>query len=247
VTRLRLPGPYSRHLEIQRPAGAHDRERTTSGRIRLFGVPVVDLSTGLIDQLQELAASIGGDDHAVDNSLAALGVDLKAAVPSYCGLQLTITQHDFPVVLTAFAEFNGSVATSLRLPLWLLDPALEVYSRVVFYARTPGAFVDLAADLAYALAHDSVTGDRDSSDSRGGDGLRRVDGHSGSIELDADLPPPTRESGLSGLTDLSTINRAVGVMIANGHHPDDAHDTLRRHAGAAGLATLAWAARMLRS
>jgi hypothetical protein len=53
----------------------------------------------------------------MDDSLVALIVDLELAVPSYCGLQLTITQHGFPVVLTAFAEFEGTVATSLRLPL----------------------------------------------------------------------------------------------------------------------------------
>jgi hypothetical protein len=198
----------------------------------------VDLSTGLISQLQELTLSIGGG-HAIDDSLVALVVDLGVAVGSYCGLQLTITQHGFPVVLTAFAESDGAAATSLRLPLALLDPALEVHSQVVFYARTPGAFVDLAADLAYALG---VVGTLDMGSREG----VRGDGHRGSIALDADLPPGTRVSGLSGLVDLSTINQAVGVMIADGHHPDDAHDTLRRHAAAAGLEPHAWAVRLLR-
>jgi hypothetical protein len=206
----------------------------------LFRSASVDLSTGLIKQLQELTIGIGADDHAVDTSLAALVVDLKVAVRSYCGLQLTITQNGFPVVLTSFTELNGSVATSLRLQLWLLDPALEAASRVVFYARTPGAFVDLAADLAYAL------GDADTMDKKGkrnhrGNRFEQVNGHRPGIELDADLPPPSRVSGLSGLADLSTINRAVGVLIGNGHHPDDAHETLREQAAAAGLEPHAWA------
>jgi hypothetical protein len=205
----------------------------------------VDLSTGLIVQLQELAISVGADDHAVDTSLAALVADLIVAVPSYCGLRLTITQHGFPVVLTAFAEFGGTVGTSLRLPLSLLDPALEVHSQVVFYARTPGAFVDLAADLTYALG-DGSTVDWESSDGKRGDGLRQIDRHRSRIELDANLPPGTRQSGLSGLANLSTINRAVGVLIADGHHPDDAHATLRRQATAAGLEPHAWAVRLLR-
>jgi hypothetical protein len=211
----------------------------------LFRSASVDLSTSLIRELQELTASIGGHDHAMDGSLAALIADLEVAVPSCCGLQLTITQDGFPVVLTAFAEREDIVATSLRLPLSLLDPALEVQGRVVFYARTPGAFVDLAADLGYALG-DPGRMDGESSDGHVRDFLRQINGDRSSIELDADLPPPTRVSGLSGLADLSTINRAVGVLIANGHHPDDAHDTLRRQAAAAGLLPHAWAARMLR-
>lgn len=217
----------------------------------------MDLSTGLINQLHQLAGSVGADHEALGSSLEALVADLTVAVPSYCGLRLTITLQGFPVVVTTFAEADGAVATSLRLPLSLLDPTVEVHSRVVFYARTPGAFVDLAADLAYALRTDAVTADGESSDRRGGDGLRPVNGHGGdglqqpdghqvTIELDADLPPPTRESGISGLADLSTINQAVGVLIANGHRPDDAHNTLRRQAAAAGLTPHAWAARMLR-
>jgi hypothetical protein len=228
----------------------------------------VDLSTGLINQLHQLAGSVGADDHELGTSLEALVADLAVAVSSYCGLQLTITQQGFPVVLTAFAESDGAVATSLRVPLSLLDPALEVHSRVVFYARTPGAFVDLAADLAYALRKMTVAVEGESSDGQGGDGLGRddgrrgdgwqhgadhrgdgrqqADGHLSRIELDADLPPLTRDSGISGLADLSTINHAVGVLIANGHHPDDAHDTLRRQAAASGLTPHALAARMLR-
>jgi hypothetical protein len=212
----------------------------------LYRSASVDLSTGLISQLQELTASIGDNDHAVDGLLAALMVDLEVAVPSYCGLRLTITQAGFPVVLTAFAEREDIVATSLRLPLSLLDPALGVvHGRVVFYARTPGAFVDLAADLGYALG-DPGRMDGESSDGHGRGFLRQINGDRSSIELDADLPPPTRVSGLSGLADLSTINQAVGVLIANGHDPDDAHETLRRQAAAAGVAPHAWAIRMLR-
>jgi hypothetical protein len=205
----------------------------------------VELSTGLITQLQELTISIGADDHVVDLALAALVVDLKAAVPSYSGLQLTITQSGFPVVLTRFAELDGSVVTSLRLQLRLLDVGLEAASRVVFYARTPGTFVDLAADLGYALG-DADTMDDERKENHDGNPFRQIDGHRPGIELDADLPPPTRVSGLSGLADLSTINRAVGVLIANGHDPDDAHETLREQAAAAGLEPHAWAMWLLR-
>ena len=45
----------------------------------------------------------------------------------------------------------GRVVTSLRLPLKLIDAGFESGSRLIFYASARGAFVDLAADLSYAL------------------------------------------------------------------------------------------------
>ena len=66
------------------------------------------------------------------------------------------------------------------------------------------------------------------------------------IALDADLPPPTLVSGLTGLDELATINRAVGLLIDQGHHPVQAHATLQRHAAGAGIAPHVYAARLLR-
>jgi hypothetical protein len=47
----------------------------------------------------------------------------------------------------------------------------------------------------------------------------QVDGNR-RITLDADVPPNPPVSGVSGLSELSTINRAIGVLIDRGHHPD---------------------------
>jgi hypothetical protein len=71
------------------------------------------------------------------------------------------------------------------------------------------------------------------------------DGQPLGIRLDADLPPGSHTFGLSGLIELSTINRAVGIMIDRGHHPDEVHATLRRLAAASGLAPHAFALRLL--
>ena len=49
----------------------------------------------------------------------------------------------------------------------------------------------------------------------------------------------TLVSGVSGLSELSTINRAIGVLIDHGHHPDHAVETLRREASREGLEPLA--------
>ncbi|HWJ52457.1 MAG TPA: hypothetical protein VNT24_03660 [Propionibacteriaceae bacterium] len=161
---------------------------------------------------------------------------METSVLSYRGLQLTISQNGYPIVLTAFDHdghdgHDGAVATSLRVPLTLLDSSFAEESRIVFYAGTPGAFVDLAADLAFAL--------RDGSTSE------RLE--NAAIRLDADPFPHTRGFSLSGLTELSTIDRAIGVMIVQGHHPDHAHATLRRDAARAGMEPHRWAAHFLRA
>jgi hypothetical protein len=84
-------------------------------------------------------------------------------------------------------------------------PSLSAGSRITFYASTPGTFVDLAADLAFALDSD--------------------------IRLDEDIPPALL-SGLTGVSKLSAINKAVGVLISHGHTLDSAQRELRHIADA---------------
>ena len=50
---------------------------------------------------------------------------------------------------------------------------------------------------------------------------------------------------MSGLSELSTINRAIGVLIGHGHHPDHAGDTLRCDASSQSLEPHSYAARLL--
>jgi hypothetical protein len=221
----------------------------------------VDFSTVLLRDLLHLSSSIGLDDDALGAPLVALVEGLRTAVPSYRGLHLTIVNNGHPISLTAFLppQDDASIKTSLRVGFEALGPGFD--GRVVFYAATPGAFVDMAADFEYALdtptttpshpakSDDSSVGDGQHSRSlRDGDGhgLDRCDGHR-PIVLDADLPPPTTMSAIAGLDELSMVERAVGIMIDHGHHPDHAHATLRRHAAAAGVEPHIYAARLLRA
>jgi hypothetical protein len=66
---------------------------------------------------------------------------------------------------------------------------------------------------------------RRSADRTDGDGHHRTAGRDGRlmIVLDADLPPPTTMSGFVGLDQLTTINPAVGMLIDQGHQPNQAH------------------------
>jgi hypothetical protein len=113
-----------------------------------------------------------------------------------------------------------------------MDSGFAAESRVVFYASTSGAFVDLAADLAFVLGTTSSNA-----------GL--AEDLASPIRLDADAPPSSRQFDLTGVAELATIDRAVGVLIGQGHHPDDAYQTLRSDAALAGLDPDAWAARLL--
>jgi hypothetical protein len=134
---------------------------------------------------------------ALEKSLTALTEAVKSGAPSYRGLALTLIIDNQPVSVTSSEPGNTSdIATSLRLSLaWV--PSLSADSRITFYASTPGTFVDLAADLTFALDSD--------------------------IRLDEDIPP-VLVSDLVGVGKLSAINKAVGVLVDHGL-PLTAHST----------------------
>jgi hypothetical protein len=223
----------------------------------------VDLPTVLLRDLMQLSSHLDLDDEALSGPLVSLVKSLQAAVPSYRALHLTIVDTGHPVSLTAFVPLHdiGSITTSLRVPFAALGPGFDSKSRVVFYGATPGAFVDLAADFGYALDTPIVTtgtpaGSTDSTDGarrcspgqRDGDRMRdpACRDRDQLIVLDADLPPPTAICGLVGLDELTMINRAVGILIEQGHAPNRAHAALLGHAAAAGVYPHIYAARLLR-
>jgi hypothetical protein len=216
-----------------------------SGRIPLPRSTSVDLPATLVAHLQDLAASIGQDDQDLDDTLSVLTAALRLTAATYCGFQLTLVLNQWPVMLSAFADgHDAPVGTSLRLPLVLVSPLVDPASRVVFFAVTPGAFTDLAADLSHALGGVRVEQQTPATDHR--ETRRRIDGQRSAIELDADVPPVSRKSGLTGLAELTVINRAIGMIVDQGHDLDQAHQLLRRDAAVAGVDPHVYARRMLR-
>ncbi len=195
----------------------------------------MDFPTVLLRDLVHLGNTLDLDGDDLTSPLHDLVAALQTAVPSYRGLCLSLVDNGSAVRLSYFLpSLDGdAVATSFCLPFDALGVDVSTESRIVFYALTPGAFVDLAADLSHAL---------DVPTAQLGDGRR--DGRR--IVLDADLPPTTLVSGVTGLDDASAINRAVGILLHQGHHPHRAHAELRRRAAAAGLETPAYAARLLK-
>ena len=179
-------------------------------------------SDGLNDQLSGLSEAL---DHAGTDLQALLEVlakDLFAAVSSALGVTMTLQMDGVPVTLTAIDEDLALLTgASLAFPL-VLPPGAGTGAHVVFYARNPGAFVDLAADI------------------------QRLQGLKGRIVLDDPLPSVSQRpprSGITGLTELSDINLAIGVLISLGHTPAEARAELHRRAAATRTACPMWLGR----
>lgn len=215
------------------------REPSTSGRIRFLGESVVVGLNVLATQLRHLSSSMGADPDTLRDSLAGLVASLRATAQSCHGLQLRIVHHGCPVILTEFTGLSASPsAASLRVDLSLLQLDADPGSRFVFYAEAPGAFVDLAADLQYAMGATLLGGHR--SDGGPDDGEIRL-----MVQLDRDLPPVSTVSGLVGLSDFATMNRAVGMLMNDGLLADAAFAEVQRRAVAAGVEPLQVAIRLL--
>lgn len=147
--------------------------------------------------------------HSVDH----LGVDARAAVPSYLGLSVTVDGSDPPFTFTTLEDGAADdVRTSLRLTLPGVGAGRAATSvAFILYARTPGTFVDLSADLAW------LTG-RPLSD----------------FVLDQHLSVPAGSDAGTYLRTASVINQAIGVLIGRGYTPGQAHRELDTQADGAG-------------
>jgi hypothetical protein len=209
----------------------------------------VDVPTALLSDLAQLADSVDLDAALLQTPLSALVGELRAAVGSYRGLQLSFVRDGQPVTLTDISDpdEDGSIVTSLRVPLSVLGSSHDARSRVVFYASVAGSLVDLATDLGYVLKTATITDDpKPDGAVRDGEGQARpAHVRPPVLLLDADVPPNPAVSGLTGLSEMSAVDRAVGIMIERGHHPDVAYDTLSEQAATAGVETHVYAVQVL--
>lgn len=170
-----------------------------------IGAFLVDLSAPLAADLHLLSAAVRDSGGDLETRLQALVADLSGAVTSYFGLTMTIgvDGHEISFTLT---EHHSKAATSLCIPLSAVT-AGDSSGVLVLYADVPGAFVDLAADLAWVLKLDPAA-----------------------LVLDQHLVVPTSSGGLVGLREHATINRAIGALLERGHTPESARAEVHRHA-----------------
>ncbi len=169
---------------------------------------LLDLPDALSATLRDLLAVLDLPEVDVGEALYALKKAVSFAAPSCLGLSMTLVVDGQAITLTAMDPDSDAIgiASSLRLPLCRLAPVAEG-SELVLYAATPGAFVDLAADVSYAL------------------GLTPKDLH-----LDLNLTAPLNRSGIDGVVQHSMVNRAVGILIGRGHTPEAARRQLQHQA-----------------
>ena len=169
----------------------------------------MDISAALTADLAALTHALDSDID-LESQLHTLVGDVKAAIASYLGMTLTLLTDGHEISFTVHDEgaaelgHRREVTASLRIPLEL-GPNADRGGYLVLYAATPGAFVDLAADLAYAqtLGAETLT----------------LDGHLSAID---------HHGGIIGLAEYSSINQAIGVLIDRGHTPDSAREELDR-------------------
>ena len=106
-------------------------------------------SARLVPGLNILTAAL--DDPAIDlaASVQQVATAVVSAVPAYIGLSLHIDLPGEQVVVVAMDGIivDADIATSLRIPLFREPIAGDV--ALVLYGSTPGAFVDLHADLSW--------------------------------------------------------------------------------------------------
>jgi hypothetical protein len=171
------------------------------------------ISAALAAELRILTAALDEPGADVLHTLRQLGDAAQAAVPTYLGLSVTVDGSDRPFTFTTLED---GTAADVRTSLWLTlsgvgDGQASPSVALILYARTPGTFVDLTADLAW------LTG-RPASD----------------FALDQHLSLPAGSDAGTHLRMASVINQAVGVLIGRGYTPERARRELDTQADGAG-------------
>ncbi len=170
----------------------------------------MDISANVAAALALLTDMLEDDGAGADlaASLQQVAADAAGAVPSFLGLTVTQLGVTPPFAITAMESGADDVRSSLLLPL---PDGRSPPLGVILYAATPGAFVDLAADLAWMLGRPLTD-----------------------FAVDQHVRPPPDPDAVESLHALSLINQAIGVLIGQGYRPADAGRALDARAAAAG-------------
>ena len=164
----------------------------------------MDISAALAADLALLTQALDDSGIDLEAGLRAFTADVKVAVASFTGMTMTIAFDGHDVSFTVHDDATIQPATSLLIPLATVTPT-DPASTLLLYAATPGAFVDLAADLIYALRIEPTA-----------------------LVLDGHFDPRAGSGGITGLDEHSAINQAIGVLIGRGHTPESAQHELQQ-------------------
>lgn len=173
----------------------------------------MEINAALAAELALLTEALDDPGADVAGSLLRLATDARGAVASYRGLMVVIARSDPPVTFAAFAD--GAESDEIRTSLMVTSATMTQDSlprvSVILFAAVPGAFIDLAADLAWMT-------DRPLTD----------------VILDQHLSVRVDGHGRDTLQKASAINQALGVLIGRGYTPEQADLELAARAADAG-------------
>lgn len=179
----------------------------------------MEISAALAANLDLLTDALNDPDVDLVDVLRLTARDAKTAVDSFVGLSLKIANGGQQISFAALQPGSGprSVVSSMLLPLLTSSVGdVDGETSLVLYAGRAGAFVDLAADLAWLT----------------GQSLR-------AFTIDAHLVVPTDAGSLDALREASVINQAVGVLVGCGYTLADAERELDARAVAAATTSYA--------
>ena len=167
----------------------------------------MDISAALAAHFALLSQALEDPTIDLETGLRGFAVSVKAAVSSYTGLTMTIALDDYDISFTVHEDTAARPATSLLIPLAALTRIAPVHAAgtLLLYAATPGAFIDLAADLSHALRIEPAA-----------------------LVLDGHLDPPAGSVAVDGLEHHVALNEAIGILIGRGHTPESASNELQR-------------------
>jgi hypothetical protein len=167
----------------------------------------VKITAALVAELDLLTQALDVPGTDVAQTMSRLATDARTAVASYLGLSVAVTASEEELDFTMIDEGLdlASARTSLLVPLSAptVDGTTRASVALIFYAAAPGAFIDLAADLAW------ITG-RDPADFR----------------LNEHRTVPHSAADPAPLESLTRINQALGVLIGRGSTPEQAERDL---------------------
>lgn len=172
------------------------------------------LDPSLHAALTLLDVPLDGTDPDLPAALAGLALSVRSTVASYLGASVAIRAEDRGVGFTIWEKASSTdppgdrVAASLAVPV---PRTLDTSAEVVLYASAPGAFVDLAADLA-VLTRTPLA----------------------EILIDQHLTPEHRPPDDDSAVVASPVDQAVGVLLGWGWPPEEARRALAGRAALAG-------------
>ncbi|MEP6482404.1 MAG: hypothetical protein ABJA94_10405 [Rhodoglobus sp.] len=185
------------------------------------------ITPGLAAELDLLTQALDLPGTDLAENLTRLAAAAQAGVDSYLGLsvEISVDRSQFDLCVLVEGTEQSHIRTSLLVPLSFV--ATDEYSpaafvAVILYAAIPGAFTDLAADLAWSTGRPPAD--------------FRVNEHQ-------TLPSSYIDS--APLAAISSINQALGVLIGHGVLPEQAERDLHARAVIAGTDLLSAATAIL--